>query len=149
MWNELASARADGMSQCRVSGDALLLLVGPTPKSLVGSPCAHPKAHPRPPHTHTGAQDNAWLGSVPLAQPLLGRWQAGQANALKRISCPSRSLSKQPSVMERHPPQQNHHHHHHRQQHNDRDDALPAKLRVLVDFARHQEEQIKTLQEVS
>jgi hypothetical protein len=51
--------------------------------------------------------------------------------------------------MERHPPQQNHHHHHHRQQHNDRDDALPAKLRVLVDFARHQEEQIKTLQEVS
>jgi hypothetical protein len=45
----------------------------------------------------------------------------------------------------------------HPQQHNnnnnnngkDHDDALPAKLRVLVDFARHQEEHIKTLEEVS
>lgn len=28
-------------------------------------------------------------------------------------------------------------------------DALPAKLRVLVDFARHQEDLIKTLEDVS
>ena len=50
----------------------------------------------------------------------------------------------------RQPPQQQHNHHHRdRQQHKDHDDALPAKLRVLVDFARHQEEHIKTLEEVS
>lgn len=43
----------------------------------------------------------------------------------------------------RQPQQQQH------QQHDHYDDALPAKLRVLVDFARHQEETIITLEEVS
>lgn len=50
----------------------------------------------------------------------------------------------------RHPPINHHDHDHHRgQQCKERDNALPAKLRVLVDFARHQEEHIKTLEEVS
>jgi len=49
----------------------------------------------------------------------------------------------------RQPPQQHNHDRHQRQKGKDHDDALPAKLRVLVDFARHQEEHINYLEEVS
>lgn len=49
----------------------------------------------------------------------------------------------------RHPPHHHDHHQYNGKAKDEYDGTLPAKLRVLVDFARHQEEHIKTLEEVS